>query len=159
MMNITIVAVGNLKEKYFRDASAEYEKRLSAMCKMNIIEVKEERSPDNPSPAQIDSIIEKEGERIMEKIPKGSALITLCIEGKEYASPDFSRLIEKIAFDHSSICFAIGGSFGLSDHVKRYAKYHLSFGKMTLTHQLSRIVLLEQIYRAFSIQNHSKYHK
>ncbi|MGN0522169.1 MAG: 23S rRNA (pseudouridine(1915)-N(3))-methyltransferase RlmH [Eubacterium sp.] len=158
-MNVTVIAVGNLKEKYFRDCCAEYEKRLGAFCKINIIEVNEERSGDNPSPAEINSVIEKEGERIAKKIPKGAVVIPLCIEGKEYSSPDFSRLIEKISFDASSLCFVIGGSFGLSDTVKKLGKYSLSFGKMTLPHQLARVVLLEQIYRAFSISNNSKYHK
>lgn len=159
MMNVTVIAVGNLKEKYFRDCCAEYEKRLSAFCRINIVEVNEERAPDNPSQLQIKNVIEKEGERIMKKIPKGAAVIPLCIEGKEYSSPDFSVLIEKISFDNSSVCFVIGGSFGLSDAVKNMGKNKLSFGKMTLPHQLARVVLLEQVYRGFSILNNSKYHK
>lgn len=159
MINITVVAVGKLKESYLRDGCAEYIKRLSAFSRASIIEIDEERAPDNPSPAQIDKIIEKEGERIIKKIPKGAYVIPLCIEGKEYSSPDFSRLIEKISLEASEICFVIGGSFGLSDNVKQLGRAKLSFGKMTLPHQLARMVLLEQVYRAFSISANSKYHK
>ena len=159
MINVTLIAVGKLKEKYLRDAVAEYFKRLGAFCKINIIEVDEEKIGDNPSKAQIDNVLEKEGQRIIKKIPKSSSVITLCIEGKEYSSPEFSSLIEKISLENSSICFVIGGSFGLSEDVKKLGNTKLSFGKMTLPHQLARMVLLEQIYRAFSISGNSKYHK
>ncbi len=159
MINVTVIAVGKLKEKYLRDGCDEYIKRLGAFSKINVIEVDEEKVGDNPSDAQIKNVIEKEGQRIIKKIPKSSAVITLCIEGKEYSSPDFSKLIENISMTSSSICFIIGGSFGLSDEVKKMSLAKLSFGKMTLPHQLARMVLLEQIYRAFSISNNSKYHK
>ena len=159
MINVTVIAVGKLKESYLRDGCNEYIKRLGAYSKVSVIEVDEEKTGDNPSPAQIENVIKKEGERIIKKIPKSSAVIPLCIEGKEYSSPDFSALIEKLSLDHSSLCFVIGGSFGLSDDVKALGKTKLSFGKMTLPHQLARMVLLEQIYRAFSISNNSKYHK
>lgn len=159
MINVTLIAVGKLKEKYLKDAVAEYFKRLGAFCKINIIEVDEEKIGDNPSKAQIDNVLEKEGQRIIKKIPKSSSVITLCIEGKEYSSPDFSHLLDNISMTSSSVCFIIGGSFGLSDEVKRLSNYKLSFGKMTLPHQLARVVLLEQVYRAFSISNNSKYHK
>lgn len=158
-MNVTVIAVGKLKESYLRDGCAEYIKRLGAFAKVNIIEINEERSGDNPSDSEIDNIIHKEGERILSKIPKGAYVIPLCIEGKEYSSPDFSRLIENISMQSSHLCFVIGGSFGLSDAVKAAGKAKLSFGKMTLPHQLARMILLEQIYRAFSISNNSKYHK
>lgn len=159
MMNVTVIAVGKLKESYLRDGCSEYMKRLSAYAKINVIEIVEERAGDNPGQSEINNVIEKEGERIIAKIPKGAAVIPLCIEGKEYSSPDFSRLIETVSMNSSHLCFVIGGSFGLSDSVKTAGKYKLSFGKMTLPHQLARMVLLEQIYRAFSISNHSKYHK
>lgn len=159
MMNITVIAVGKLKESYLRDGCSEYIKRLGAFVKINVVEIAEERATDNPSQSEINNIIEKEGERIMAKIPKGAAVIPLCIEGKEYSSPDFSKLIENISMNSSHICFVIGGSFGLSDAVKSAGKYKLSFGKMTLPHQLARMVLLEQVYRAFAISNNSKYHK
>lgn len=159
MMNVTVIAVGKLKESYLRDGCGEYIKRLGAFAKVNVIEVAEERCGDNPSQSEINNVLAREGERIEKKIPKGAVVIPLCIEGREYSSPDFSALIENIALKSSSICFIIGGSFGICDSVKALGKYKLSFGKMTLPHQLARMVLLEQIYRAFSISNNSKYHK
>ncbi|MGN1420179.1 MAG: 23S rRNA (pseudouridine(1915)-N(3))-methyltransferase RlmH [Eubacterium sp.] len=159
MINVTVIAVGKLKESYLRDGCAEYVKRLSAYSKVNIVEIDEEKICDSPSQNQIDNVIKKEGERILKKIPKNSAVIPLCIEGREYSSPEFSSLLEKISLENSSICFVIGGSFGLSEDVKGLGKVKLSFGKMTLPHQLARMVLLEQVYRAFSISNNSKYHK
>lgn len=159
MINVTVIAVGKLKESYLRDGCNEYIKRLGAYSKINIVEIDEEKICDNPSQNQIDSVIKKEGERILKKIPKNSAVIPLCIEGKEYSSPEFSSLIERISLENSSICFVIGGSFGLSEDVKKLGNTKLSFGKMTLPHQLARMVLLEQVYRAFSISNNSKYHK
>lgn len=159
MIHVNVICVGKLKESYLRDGCAEYIKRLSAFAKINVIEIAEERCSDNPSESEIKSVIEKEGSRITAKIPKGSCVIPLCIEGKEYSSPDFSAEIEKFSMNYSSLSFVIGGSFGLSDEVKQLGKMKLSFGKMTLPHQLARMVLLEQIYRAFSISNNSKYHK
>ena len=159
MITVSIICVGKLKESYLKDGCAEYVKRLSAFAKVHIIEVAEEKCGDNPSDAEIKNVIEKEGSRIISKIPKGSSVIPLCIEGMEYSSPDFSAEIEKLSMHYSSLSFVIGGSFGLSDEVKQLGKIKLSFGKMTLPHQLARMVLLEQIYRAFSISNNSKYHK
>ncbi len=159
MMNVTVIAVGKLKESYLRDGCKEYIKRLGAFSKVNVIEVNEERATDNPSSAEIENVIRKEGKRIISKIPKGSEVIPLCIEGGEYSSPELSSMLERISLECSNICFVIGGSFGLSDDVKSMGNVKLSFGKMTLPHQLARMVLLEQIYRAFSISNNSKYHK
>lgn len=159
MISVTIICVGKLKEQYLRDGCAEYIKRLSAFSKVNVIEVAEERCGDDPSEAEIKSVIEKEGARIITKIPKGSCVIPLCIEGREYSSPEFSAQLEKISLEHSAVTFIIGGSFGISDEVKSLGKIKLSFGKMTLPHQLARMVLLEQVYRAFSISHNSKYHK
>lgn len=159
MMNVTVLAVGKLKESYLREGCSEYMKRLSAYAKVNVIEINEERCSDNPSASEIQNVIEKEGERIVKKIPKGAAVIPLCIEGREYDSREFSTFIEGIAMNNSHICFIIGGSFGLSDEIKAIGKTKLSFGKMTLPHQLARMILLEQVYRGFSILNNSKYHK
>lgn len=159
MISVTIIAVGKLKESYLRDGCKEYLKRLGAFAKVDIIEINEERCSDSPSAKEIEMVISKEGERIIQKIPKGAAVIPLCIEGKEYSSHDFSRLMEETSLTASHLCFIIGGSFGLSDDVKALSKTKLSFGKMTLPHQLARLVLLEQIYRGFSISNNSKYHK
>lgn len=159
MINISIICVGKLKEQFLRDGCSEYLKRLSPYAKTQLIEVAEERASDNPSAAEIQSIIEKEGARIIDKIPKGAAVIPLCIEGREFSSPEFASEIEKISLSNSKIAFVIGGSFGLADKVKSLGKIKLSFGKITLPHQLARLVLTEQIYRAFSIINNSRYHK
>lgn len=159
MISVTVVAVGKLKESYLKAACAEYTKRLGAYAKVNVIEVDEERCGDSPSAAEIEKVIAKEGERIIKKIPKSALVIPLCIEGREYSSPDFAAMLGDAAMRTSSICFVIGGSFGLSDEVKALGGVKLSFGKMTLPHQLARVVLLEQVYRAFGILNNSKYHK
>lgn len=159
MINVTVLAVGKLKESYLRDGCGEYVKRLGAYAKVNTIEITEEKCSDNPSDSEIQNVIKKEGERIIKKIPKGAVVIPLCIEGREYDSREFSALIENISLSSSHICFVIGGSFGLDVEVKALGKVKLSFGKMTLPHQLARMVLLEQVYRALSISNNSKYHK
>ncbi len=159
MMNVCIICVGKLKENYLRDGCAEYIKRLGAFAKVSVVEVAEERCGDSPSAAETEKVLQKEGERIIAKIPKGAAVVPLCIEGNEYSSPQLAQKIEQIGMNNSSVAFVIGGSFGLSPHVKQLGKIKLSFGKITLPHQLARLVLLEQIYRAFSINNNSKYHK
>lgn len=160
MIKISIIAVGRLKENYLKDACCEYLKRLSAYSKTNIIEINEERCSGNPSASEIEQVKNKEGERIIAKIPKGSYVVPMCIEGKQMSSEEFSESLEKIALGgFGEVTFIIGGSFGLSDKVKSLGKLRLSFGRLTLPHQLMRVVLLEQIYRAFSISNHSKYHK
>ena len=159
MIKINIIAVGKLKEKYLRDAMAEYTKRLSAYAKINIIEVGEYKCSDNPLPAEIAQVLTKEGEQIIAKIPKGSFVIPMCIEGTQKTSEEFSKEIENISLTNSEITFVIGGSFGLSDEVKRLGRLKLSFSKMTFPHQLMRVILLEQVYRALLISNNSKYHK
>ncbi len=160
MINIDVIAVGKLKEKFLQDGCAEYFKRLGAYAKVNIVEIKEERISDNPSEKEISNVIEKEGERILSKIKKDSFVVPLCIEGIEFDSPSFSKEIASATLKgFNNIVFVIGGSYGLSDRVKRLGKVKLSFGKMTLPHQLARLVLLEQIYRAFQIMNNGKYHK
>ena len=159
MMTVNIICVGKLKEQYLKDGCAEYIKRLSPFAKVNIIELQEERCGDEPSDAQIKSVVEKEGERITARLPKSGVTIPLCIEGREFSSPEFSSLLEKTSLESSSVTFVIGGSFGLSEKVKNSGKTKLSFGRLTLPHQLARLVLLEQIYRAFSISANSKYHK
>ena len=158
-MNVTIIAVGKLKESYLRDGAMEYTKRLTPYARVNIVEVSEERLGDSPSPAEVEAALNAEGERIISKIPKGSFVIPMCIEGEELSSPNFAKKIEKISLTNSSITFIIGSSFGLSQQVKAKANFKFSLGKLTLPHQLARLVLLEQIYRAFSILNNSKYHK
>lgn len=160
MIKINIIAVGKLKEKYLTAACDEYIKRLGAFAKVNVIEIAEERCGDNPSNAEIQQVIQKEGERIISKIPKGSFVVPLCIEGTQFASDDYASKIQKAMIDgFGTITFIIGGSFGMSNDVKSLANLKLSFGKMTLPHQLMRVVLLEQTYRAFTIINNIKYHK
>ena len=159
MIKIHIITVGKLKEKYLRDAVAEYTKRISAYAKIDVVEVNEHKCADNPSPAEIQQVLEKEGERIIAKIPRGSFVVPMCIEGVQKTSEEFSAEIEKIALSTSEITFIIGGSFGLSDEVKRLGRLKLSFSKMTFPHQLMRVILLEQVYRALSISNNAKYHK
>lgn len=160
MIKVTVIAVGKLKEKYLRDACDEYLKRLSAFSKVNIVEINEERCSDNPSNAEIESVKQREGERIIAKIPKGAYVIPMCIEGTQLSSEDFSKKLEQVSLSgFGEVVFIIGGSFGLSNDVKALGKLKLSFGKLTLPHQLMRVVLLEQVYRAFSISSNSKYHK
>ena len=160
MLNITIIAIGKLKEQYLRDASAEYQKRLSASCKLNIIELTPEKLSDNPSAKEIENALNSEAKKIIEKIPKGAKVYSMCIEGKQRSSEELSREIDDLALEGASnIVFIIGGSFGLSDEVKRLSAYKLSMSKMTFPHQIARIMLLEQIYRAMQISLGTKYHK
>ncbi len=160
MINVTLITVGKIKEKYFTDAIGEYSKRLTRYCKLNIIELKDEPTPDNPSLRETELILDTEGERIISKLPKGAYIIPLCIEGKKISSTDFSNLIDKTAsMGKSEIVFIIGGSMGLSNKVKNLADFKLSFSDMTFPHQLMRVILLEQLYRAFNISDGGKYHK
>lgn len=160
MLNVTLLCVGKLKEAYWRDACSEYAKRLGAFCKFRLIEVAEERLPDNPSDAQIFATIEAEGKRILDQIPKDSAVIPLCIEGKELDSPTLAARMQKIAVEGTShIVFVIGGSWGLSEAVKSRGNLRLSMSSMTFPHQLARVMVLEQVYRAFQISSGGKYHK
>ena len=159
-MNITIIALGKLKEKYLRDAVDEYTKRLSAYGKPDIIELNPIRLSDNPSQTEIDNALTKEAEEIKKKIPNGSYVFSLCIEGKEQSSEQLARTIKEVTLNgKSNIVFIIGSSFGLSPEIKKLSDCRLSFSPMTFPHQLMRVMLLEQIYRAFQINNNGKYHK
>ncbi|MBR5561628.1 MAG: 23S rRNA (pseudouridine(1915)-N(3))-methyltransferase RlmH [Clostridia bacterium] len=159
-MNINIICIGKLKEDYLRSACAEYEKRLGAFCKLKITELAPARLPENPNDAQIEAALADESERILSKISNSDAVFALCIEGKELSSENFSKEIEKCAVSgFGSISFVIGGSHGLAPSVKSRAKFRLSMSPMTFPHQLARVMLLEQIYRAFMISNGGKYHK
>lgn len=160
MININIICIGKLKEDYLRSACAEYEKRLGAFCKLKITELAPARLPENPNDAQIEAALADESERILSKISNSDAVFALCIEGKELSSENFSKEIEKCAVSgFGSISFVIGGSHGLAPSVKSRAKFRLSMSPMTFPHQLARVMLLEQIYRAFMISNGGKYHK
>lgn len=160
MLGITIICVGSLKEDYLKKASDEYRKRLSILCNLNIIEIAEERVSKNPSKSEISGALEKEGIKILNKIPSGAKIVTLCIEGNQMASDKLSQWIENIAVLGSShVCFIIGSSFGISEQIKSQSGLKLSMSLMTFPHQLARVMLLEQVYRSFQITNKTKYHK
>lgn len=159
-MRITLLTVGKLKEKYWKDAIDEYVKRLGRYAKVDIVEVVDEKTPDNASEAEEEQIRRIEGARLIEKIPQGSYVITLEILGKMLDSVQLSEMISDwMVKGESHLCFIIGGSLGLSKEVSARASYKLSFSKMTFPHQLMRVILLEQLYRAFRIQKGEPYHK
>lgn len=159
-MKITILAVGKIKEKYFTDAVEEYSKRLSRYCKLEIIQVADEKTPDGAGEALETQIKEKEGERILSNIRDGSFVVALAIEGTMPDSEELAAKIEKWGVSGiSQIVFVIGGSLGLSKAVLNRADYKLSFSRMTFPHQLMRVILLEQIYRSYRIISNSPYHK
>lgn len=158
-MRISIVAVGKIKEKYLRDGIAEYVKRLSPYCRLDIVELDEKRMPAEPSDAEKTQVLDKEGEAILRAVRAGSKLIVLDVAGDPWSSEDLSRRIADWGTSgESDITFAIGGAFGLSSDVKRTAHSRLSFSKMTFTHQMIRMLLVEQIYRAFKIMRGEPYH-
>ena len=150
---IKIIAVGSIKEKYLKEAIEEYQKRLQKYTKIEIIEVKDEGILEK------DKILKVEKERILKQISKDDYIITLEIEGKELTSLEFAKKLEETLIEKSNITFIIGGSHGLSDEIKKLSNYALSFSKMTFPHQLFRLILLEQIYRSYKINNHESYHK
>lgn len=159
-MQIKIIAVGKLKERYLKDAADEYLKRLSAYCKIEIAEVSEEKISDNPSKSEEDMVRQKEGQRIVKAIAERDYVIALDISGKQLSSEELAEKIQDLAlYGNSSIALIIGGSIGLSQEVLKRSDFHLSFSKMTFPHQLMRIILLEQIYRAFKINAGQPYHK
>lgn len=159
-MKITVLTVGRIKEKFFRDAIDEYSKRLSRYCKLEILQVADEKTPDGASEALEQQIKEKEGERILSNIKDGSFVIALAIEGKMPDSVELAEKIEKWGISGiSQLVFVIGGSLGLSDAVLARADYKLSFSRMTFPHQLMRVILLEQIYRSYRIIQGEPYHK
>ena len=160
MLTVNIICIGKIKESYWREAIKEYSKRLTAFCKFNIIELDEEKVNSNPNDAQIKTILDAEGKRITSKLSKNSFVIPMCIEGKMLSSTELSEKISQVPLlGKSSIDFIIGGSWGLSDEVKSKADLKLSMSKMTFPHQMARVVLCEQIYRAFEISTNGKYHK
>ncbi len=160
MIKISIICVGKLKEKYWREAIAEYSKRMGRYADFTITEVDEEKLPDSPSQSQVENTLQKEGERILARIPKGASVAAMCIEGKQYSSEKLAALLEKsMSYDSGSIAFIIGGSWGLSDDVKKAADIRMSMSEMTFPHQLARVMLCEQIYRSCTIIAHAKYHK
>lgn len=159
-MNITFVTVGKMKEKYFRDAVAEYQKRLSKYCKLDIIEVADEKTPDKASEVLEDQIKQREAERILKNIKENAYCIALTIDGRKRDSVNLAEHIEQLGLSgKSNLVFVIGGSLGLHDSVVARADEKLSFSDMTFPHQLMRVILIEQIYRCYRIINGQKYHK
>lgn len=160
MFEITLIAMGKLKEKFYLSAAAEYEKRLKGYCQFKILELPEVRLPDNPSPAEISAGLEKEAEMILAKLPKGCWFCTLTPEGKLLTSEALAEKLTSVKNSgKSSACFLIGSSFGIAPRIKEKADFKLSMSPMTFPHHLARIMVLEQIYRAEAIQAGSKYHK
>ena len=159
-MKITLIAVGKIKERYFEDAIREYSKRLSRYCRLEIIQVADEKTPDGASEALEEQIKEKEGRRILDQIREGAYVIALAVEGKQLDSLELAARMERLAVEgKSQLVFLIGGSLGLSQEVMRRADFALSFSAMTFPHQLMRVILLEQIYRSFRIRAGEPYHK
>ena len=159
-MNITIVSVGKLKEKYLKMGIDEYAKRLSSYAKIEFVEVPDEKAPENLSDADMEIVKRKEGERILAKISDGTHVVALALDGKMKSSEELADGIEKLAtYGQSTVAFVIGGSLGLHDDVLKRADEKLCFGRMTLPHQLMKLVLVEQIYRSFRIMKNEPYHK
>lgn len=159
-MKIKLITVGKLKEKYLKDGIAEYSKRLGRFTKLELVELSDEKTPDSASQAENEQILKKESDRIMAKIGERDFVVALAIEGQQFPSEEFSKKLSDITVGgHSTITFIIGGSLGLDSSVKKRANLLMSFGKLTLPHQLMKLVLIEQIYRAFMIQQGSPYHK
>ena len=159
-MKIKVVTVGKLKEKYLKDGIAEYSKRISRFAKLEMIEIADEKTPDKASESENQKILEIEGQRILSKVGDRDFVIVLAIEGKTFSSEEFSKQLEEASIKgFSTLTFIIGGSLGLAQDVKNRANLSVSFGRLTLPHQLMRLVLVEQIYRAFTIQQGSPYHK
>lgn len=159
MLTIDIICIGKLKEKYLKEAIAEYEKRLSRYCKIHILELPDEKIPEKLNPSLINEIKEKECNSILSHVKKDSYIICLDLKGKEFSSEEFSKQIENLSMQTSHITFIIGGSLGLTDNLLKTAHLKICFSKMTFPHQLIRIFLAEQIFRAFKIANGETYHR
>lgn len=160
MLTVILICVGKMREKYYTEAFAEYAKRLGAYCRFECQELAEQRLPEVPSASEIAAALEKEGAEILKAVPEGSWLVALCVEGKSFSSEDVARLISSRADSgRPKLCFVIGGSFGLSPAVKARADVRMSMSAMTFPHHLARVMLAEQIYRGFKINEGSRYHK
>ncbi len=160
MQHVTVLCVGRLKEKFYADAAAEYGKRLQRYCRLELIELPEQRLPDAPSPAEVRQALAAEGNAIREKLPKGGAVVAMCIEGQTCSSEELSKRLAAFALEGKSrITFLIGGSFGLDETLKKEADWRLSMSPMTFPHHLARVMLLEQLYRACQIAEGTRYHK
>ena len=156
---VRFITVGNLKESYLREAAAEYKKRLSGMCRVEEIELKEVKVSDDPSDSEIQKALAEEAKAILAAIPPRSYPIAMCVEGKQMSSPDRSRKLESVTAECGTLCFIIGSSHGLAPEVKSAAKMRLSISELTFPHQLMRVILYEAVYRCYQIAKGSKYHK
>lgn len=159
MITVKLISVGNLKEDYLKKAFAEYEKRLSGLCRFEAVELKEHKLGDNPSDTEILSALDEESRRILPLLTPKAYKIALCVEGTQFSSEEFAKIINTASLSHSEIVFVIGSSFGLSDKVKAACDLKLSLSKMTFPHQLFRVIIAESIYRTFNILKGTKYHK
>ena len=160
MQKVSIICVGKMKEKFYIDAAAEYVKRLSRFCDLDIIELPEERLPESPSASQVEAALSKEAMAIRSKLPPSAAIVALCVEGKLHSSEELARFMaQNSSFGEGRLVFLIGGSFGLHPSVKALAAVKMSMSPMTFPHHLARVMLLEQIYRGYQINAGSKYHK
>ena len=159
MLRIKMIVTGNLKEAYWRSAAAEYEKRLGAYAKVEILELKESRLPDSPSDIEIKGALEKEAEAILAAIPQRAYTIALCVEGKQLSSEQLSQKLDTVMQNCGELCLIIGSSHGLDPRVKAAADFRLSVSALTFPHQMMRVLLLETVYRSLSILNGGKYHK
>lgn len=159
MIQVTVITVGGLKEAYWRDAVAEYEKRLSAFCKPNIVQLKEAKLPEDPSEGEIRTALADEGKRILAAMPPRSYRVALCVEGKQFSSEALAKKLESAVNESGSLCLVIGSSHGLCEEVKAACQMRLSVSELTFPHQMMRVLLLEVLYRSFSILKGTRYHK
>ncbi len=160
MLSVHLICVGKLKEKFYREAVEEYTKRLKGYCKLNLVEIPEVKLPQDPSLGEIQAALDKEGEAIRAKIPQGSSIVAMCVEGKTRSSEELAKLVDTWSMNSAKhLVFVIGGSYGLHPSIKAEAWERLSMSPMTFPHHLARVMVLEQIYRAFKINEGSSYHK
>ena len=159
MIQVTLITVGNLKEEYWRQAVAEYEKRLSAFCKPEIIQLKETKLSENPSAVEIQNALDDEAKRILSAMPPRSYRIALCVEGKQFSSEALAKKLDSVLAENGNLCLVIGSSYGLSPVVKNACQLRLSVSELTFPHQMMRVLLLEALYRCFGILKGTKYHK
>ena len=159
MVQVTVITVGNLKESYWREALGEYEKRLSGFCKTEILQLKEARVPEDPSEGEIRAALTDEGKRILAAMPPRSYRIALCVEGKQFSSEGLAKKLEGVLAENGNLCLVIGSSHGIAPEVKAACDLRLSVSELTFPHQMMRVLLLEVLYRSFSIIKGTKYHK
>ncbi len=159
MLNVTVITVGNLKESYLREASAEYEKRLGGFCRLDLIQLKEAKLPESPTEGQIAAALTAEGKQILASIPQKAYRIAMCVEGQQLSSEQLARRLDEIGQTHGAVCLIIGSSYGLAPEVKSACDFRLSVSKLTFPHQLMRVLLLETLYRSLGISKGTKYHK